>query len=82
MGPVWQRQQASGGRMGVLGQLVGRARVLGRWEKKGGWQAGWAGWLAWAEQAEPARPSSSFFFFFFFLFLCLISFLCLNSNLV
>ena len=63
MGPAWQRQQASGGCAGLLGQLVGRARVLGR--REGGWQAGWAGWLARAEQAEPARPSSSLFLFLF-----------------
>ena len=60
----------------MLGRLVGRARVLGRWE--GGWQAGWAGWLAQAEQAEPARPSSSHFLFSVFFFF----FLDLNSNLV
>ena len=64
MGLSRQRQQASGGRVGVLGRLVGRARVLGR--REGGWQAGWAGWLARAEQAEPARPSSSLFLFLFY----------------
>ena len=74
-GSAGSDSRRSGGRVGLLGRLVGRTCVLGR--REGGWKAGWAGWLARAEQADPARPSSSLF-----LFLFLISFPCLNSNLV
>ena len=73
MGLGRQRQQASGGRAGVLGRLVGRVRVLGRREKRGVGLAGWRG---------PSRPSLRGlllpFFFFCFIFLLLY----LNSILI
>jgi len=61
----------------VLGRLVGRAHVLGRWE---GGLAGRLGWLAWAEQAE--QPGLRGLLFFSFLFCFSILLLYLNSILI